>query len=553
MMKRKIIAVLLICILAASVLSGCGVKSSKDSVTALFGPEPSTIDPGLMQTVDAATYAVHLFEGLVRDNHGKFEPGVAKSWDVSKDFKTYTFHLRDNARWSDGQPVKAQDFEYAWKRNLNPETASPYAYIMYYIQGGAEYNSHTQKEDATDEEKKAYETEHKKLEDNVKVKAADDKTLEVTLVAPVSFFLELTANQPTFMPLRKDTIEANKETWTQSPSTYLTNGAYKLKEWKHNDEILVEKNDNYWDKNRIVLKNIHFKLMDDVNAALSATEAGEIDVNYAHVPMAEIPRLEKEGKAKIYPDLAIYFYEFNTTKAPFDNPKVRKAVALAIDRQYIVDKVTMAYQKPAVGFVPYGFPDPIAKKDFREADPAKYLPETANVAEAKKLLAEAGYPDGKGFPEIEFIYNTNDSIKKIAEAVQEQLKTNLGISMKLANMEWAVYFEALSKQEFDLSSSGFGADYSDPMSFIDLYISEIGNSFSGWSNAEYDKLVETAKNTDDQKVRFESMHKAEKLLMDEMPILPLYFYTKTIMEPEKLKNTYKAPTGLYFFHDAYLE
>ncbi len=553
-MKRRIIALLLIAVVAVTVFAGCGAKSSKDSITALFGSEPTTMDPGLIQTLDATTYCVHLFEGLTRNDHGKFVPGVAKSWDVSKDLKTYTFHLRDNAVWTDGQPVKAQDFEYAWKRNLDPRTASPYAYIMYYLDGGEAYNSYAMKENPTDEEKKKEEADLQALQDQVKVKALDDKTLEVTLLAPASFFLEILSTQSVFYPLRKDIVEANSETWTQNKETFITNGAYKLKEWKHSDEIIVEKSDNYWDKGHAVFKEIHFKLMDDDNAALSATEAGEIDINYAHMPNAEIPRLEKEGKAKIYPDVATYYYDFNVTKPPFDNAKVRKAISYAVDRQYIIDKVTLAYQKPAVGMVPYGFPDPIANKDFRDADPTKYLPEnTSKVEEAKKLLAEAGYPDGKGFPEVEFIYNTSEGHRVIAEAVQEQLKNNLGISVKITNMEWAVFVEERNKHNFNFCRDGFGADYGDPISLLDLFTSKSGNNSSAWNNPEYDKLIDTIKNTADQKVRFDSMHKAEQLLMDEMPIMPLYFYTKTIMEPKNLKNQYKAPTGIYFLDTAYFE
>ena len=199
------------------------------------------------------------------------------------------------------------------------------------------------------------------------------------------------------------------------------------------------------------------------------------------------------------------------------------------------------------------FPDPVAKKDFREADPTRYLPETANVEEAKKLLAEAGYPDGKGFPEVEFIYNTSESSKLIGEAIQEQLKTNLGITLRLTNMEWAVFMEEVNKHNFSFIRDGFGSDYSDPISMLDLFITKSGNNSSGWSNAEYDKLIDTVKNTDDQKVRFDAMHKAEKILMDEMPIMPLYFYTKTLMEPGNLKNQFKAPTGLYFLDTAYFK
>ncbi len=539
-MKRRILAVLLAAVMVAAVFAGCGAKSSKDSITALFGSEPNTMDPGVMQTLDGDTYVVHLFEGLARNNNGEFVPGVAKSWDISSDLTKYTFHLRDNAVWSDGTAVKAQDFEYAWKRNLDPATASAYAYILYYIKGGAEYNGAAEGADL------------QALKDAVGVKAIDEKTLEVQLVAPTAFFLELTTFM-TYMPLRQDTIDKNGEAWTQTAETYLTNGPYKLQEWKHNDEITVVKYDKYWDKGRIKLNTIHFKLMDDDNAALSATEAGEIDINFAHMPSAEIPRLVKEGKATIYPDLSTYFYDFNTTKAPFDDVRVRKAFALAIDRTYIVEKVTMAGQTPAVGFVPSGFPDADITKDFRTVDATQYLPATANVEEAKKLLAEAGFADGKGFPEVEFLYNTSEGHKKIAEAVQEQIKNNLGITIKLSNMEWAVFVEERNNHNFFFCRDGWGADYADPMTFLDMWTPESGNNNTGWSNDEYNKQINIAKSTGDQKVRFEAMHKAEKILMEEMPILPIYFYTKTIMEPDTLKGNYLTPMGIYYLDQAYFE
>ena len=555
-MKRRIIALLLIAVLAITVFAGCGAKSSKDSITALFGSEPTTMDPGIMQTLDGDTYAVHLFEGLARVDHGKFVPGVAKKWDVSKDLKTYTFHLRDNAKWSDGKVVTAKDFEYSWKRNLDPKTASPYAYILYCIQGGQEYNTYSLKEKPTDAEKTTEKADLKALADKVGVKAIDDKTFEVTLIAPTSYFIELAAIHQTFMPVRQDTIEKNGDAWTQTPETYITNGAFVLKEWKHNDEIDVVKSENYWNKSRVILNEIHFKLMDDDNAALSATEAGDIDINFAHMPPAEIPRLVKEGKATIYPDLSTYFYDFNIKKAPFDNVKVRKAFALALDRQYIIDKVTMANQTAATGWVPFGFPDPIAKKDFRDADPTQYLNKTADadsIAKAKQLLSEAGYPDGKGFPEVEFIYNTSEGHKKIAEAVQEQLKQNLGVTIKLTNMEWAVFVEERNKKNFFFCRDGWGADYSDPMTMLDMWLPTSGNNNTGFDNAEFNKLIDTAKNSGDEKVRFDAMHKAEKIFMDEMPILPIYFYTKTIMEPKNLKGHYKAPSGVYFLDTAYFE
>ena len=536
-MTRRILAVILAVFMIAAVFTGCGgVKSSKDSVTALFGSEPTTIDPALNQTLDGGTYISHLFEGLTRNDEGNIVPGVAEKWDISTDGLVYTFHIRGNAKWSDGQPVKAQDFEYAWKRALDPKTASPYNYILFYLKNGEKFSSGEAKAE------------------DVGVKAKDDKTLEVTLEAPTTFFLELCAFM-TYMPVRQDIVEKNGDQWTQKAETYVSNGAFKMKEWKHNDEIVVEKSDNYWDKDKILLKEIHFKLMDDEAAALTATEAGEIDVNYAHVPTTEIPRLQKENKIRIISDLSTYYYDFNTKMKPFDDARVRKAFAMAIDRQYIVEKVTQAGQKPATGWVCYGFTNPDTKKDYRE-EGGDFLPKSPtadDLAKAKQLLADAGYPDGKGLPEIELKYNTSESHKLIAEAVQEQLKKNLGVSIKVVNEEWKVFVTDRNEKKFHLARDGWGTDYSDPISFIDTFVTGGGNNNTNWGSEAYDKLVQQAKSTADQKVRFKAMHDAEKIMMDEMPILPVYFYTKTLMENPQLKGNYASPLGFYFLHHAYFQ
>ncbi|MDO8685443.1 MAG: peptide ABC transporter substrate-binding protein [Clostridiales bacterium] len=532
-MVKKLLVFLMVALMLAAIITGCGVKSSQDSVSGVYGSEPGTIDPALNQTLDGGIYINHAFEGLTTVSTGKVEPAIAKSWDVSADGMVYTFHLRD-AVWTDGVAVKAQDFEYAWKRVLNPETASPYAYILYYIKGAEAYNSGAGSVD------------------DVMVKAKDDKTLEVILVAPTAFFTQLTAFM-TYMPVRQDVIEANPENWTQNPETYVSNGAFKMKEWKHSEELIFENNDKYWDKNNVYLKEIRFKLMDDDAAALSATEAGEIDINFRHIPTTEIPRLKQEGKLKIYPDLAVYFYDFNITKEPFTDIKVRQAFNLAIDRTEIVEKVTLAGQVPANAWVPYGAPDADPMKTFRDVSGKDYFPATANVAEAQKLLADAGFPNGEGFPEIELIYNTSEGHKKIAEKVQEQLKKNLNINIKITNMEWAVFVEERNNGNYTFARDGWGADYNDPMTFLDMWTSSSGNNNTGWKSDAYDKLIKDAQNTGDLKKRFEYLHQAEDIFLTDMPVMPFYYYTQAIMENAKLKGQYVSPIGQYFLHHAYFE
>lgn len=545
-MNKRTIAALIIAVLAVSLLAGCrdvnkggtkdgGNGGGKDTITAIFGSEPGTIDPALNQTLDAGTYIAHLFEGLTDLSTGEVKPGVAERWDISEDGKKYTFYLREDAKWSDGKPVTAHDFEYAWKRVLNPETASPYAYILYLIKGAQAYNEGVGKEE------------------DVGIRAVDERTFEVELVSRAPYFLELAGFMVT-VPVRKDIIEKYGDKWTQSPDTYISNGAFKLKEWKHQDEIVVVKNEQYWNKDEIKLNEIRFKLMDDDDAALSATEAGEIDVNYAHIPPNAIPDLVEQGKAKILPDLSTYYYDFNTTRPPFNDVRVRKAFALAIDRQYIVEKVTKANQKPADGWVPIGMIEPEENKDFRDVAKerygAPYIPEKANVEEAKRLLAEAGYPDGKGFPEVELIYNTSEGHKMIAEAVQNMWKENLGVNVKISNMEWNVFVEERNNLNFDIARDGWSADYADPMCFMDMWMSNSGNNSTGWKNKEYDELINKAINSGDQKERFEALHKAEQLLIEDMPILPVYYYTKTVIYPDNLVGWQYSPVGMFYLHRA---
>ncbi|MCR4435027.1 MAG: peptide ABC transporter substrate-binding protein [Clostridiales bacterium] len=549
-MVKKIMAFLLAAVMLASVLAGCGQGGNKPAepgtgapsstaagaggtVNAIMGEEPQTLDPAMNQSVDGGTYILHVFEGLTKvDKDGKTVPGIAEKWDVSADGLKYTFHLR-NAKWSDGKPVTAGDFEYAWKRALDPKTASLYAFQLYYLKNGEAYNS-----------------DKAKAED-VGVKAVDDKTLEVTLQNPTPYFLDL-MHFPTYMPVRKDIIEQYKDQWTQKPETYIGNGAFKMKDWKHKEELVLEKNENYWDKDKIQLKEIHWKLTSDDSAALNAFESGEIDFVNQFIPQAEQPNLIKEGKEKIYPMVGTYYLYFNTARKPLNDVRVRKALALAIDRQYICEKVTQRGEKPAVGVVPYNVPGSEAGKDFR-SETGTYLPTTPNVEEAKKLLAEAGYPDGKGFPELEIYYNTMSSHKAIMEAIQEQWKTNLGITVKPPNMEWKVLQGMLDQKNFTIARMGWIGDYNDPMTFLDMWTTTSGQNKTNWSNKNYDQLIETAKKTADPKARWKALDDAEKIFMDEVPACPIYYYVNQNLESPKLKGQITDMLGFIYMHYATIE
>lgn len=537
MFKRVLAIALAVCMFAA-VLAGCGQTASGGTVNFLAGPEPQTIDPGLNNSADGGVYILHAFEGLTRiGKDGRIEPGMAEKWDVSEDGTKYTFHLRD-AKWSDGKPVTAQDFEYAWKRVLAPKVASPYANQLYYLKNGEAYNMSEDPE---------YKGTKAKAED-VGVKARDEKTLEVELNAPTAYFLDLT-NFYTYMPLRKDIIEKYGDQWTQKAESFIGNGAFKMVEWKHNDELVFEKSESYWDKEKISLKQIHWKLMEDDAAALSAFDKGELDGVCDLMPVEETQNLIKAGKLKVYDKLGTYYLDLNVEKAPLDNPKVRKALALAIDRQFIVDSATKAGEKPAVGFIPFGVAGQDAKKDFRtEIKDNSFLPVSANAAEAQKLLSEAGFPGGKDFPELEII--TVESQKTIMEAVQSQWNKNLGINVKISTMEGAAMYDRRAQKDYMMSADAWIGDYNDPMTFMDLWAEGSGNNDTGWANKQYDGLVDTAKGSMDAKVRMKAMHDAEKLLMDEMPVIPVYYYTTKILQNPKLKGMLSDPRGFLYLHYA---
>ena len=503
--------------------------------------EPQTIDPALNSAVDGAIMINHMFEGLVKwvdDGEGNAvtAPGQAESWEkvVNDDGTvTYTFTLRDGIKWSDGQPVTAADFEYTWKRLANPETAADYCYMIDMVQGYADVAS-----GAADP-------------DTLGIKAIDDKTLEVVLSYDCPYFEEIMAFPATF-PVRQDMVEGNEQ-WTYDPATYIGNGPYKMAEWSHNAYILAEKNENYYDYENLGPDTIRFTLLDDANAMLTAYNSGELDF-IENFPTDEMANYLASGEITVADYLGTYYVCFNTEDEVFSDPLIREAFSLAIDRNYIVENVSQAGEVPATAYVPSGVNDAAGPSgdDFRTVGGDYYSVAAedyeANCEKARELLAEAGYPNGEGFPTVEYTYNTDDKHKAIAEALQNMWQEVLGVTVTLSNQDWNVFLESRKQGDYQIARNGWIADYNDPCSFLDMWYTDGGNNDAQYSNPEYDAQIDAAKATSNQEERMAAFHAAEDILIEQDSVLaPIYFYTQTYMLADDIQGMYYTPLGYFFF------
>lgn len=514
--------------------------------------EPQTLDPNLNQSLDGGMLFAHLFEGLYRyedDGTGNAvlklglaaeEPTVVENpQEDGTSTYTYTFKLRQDAKWSDGEPVKASDIVYSWQRLVNPETAAAYNYMLNMVVNANE------------------------------IMAGDLPVSDLAISAPddYTFVAELTYNCPYFtdvcafatcVPLREDIISANPSNWTTGDeSGYVCNGPYKLGEWSHNAYIKMVRNENYYDPSRQGPESITWKLMDDTQAMLTAFDNGELDF-FLNAPVDEIATLLAEGKLVPSDQIATYYACFNNSKPPFDNPDVRRAFSLVIDRNYIVEKVTQVGEAPAAGFVPYTVPDAegVTGTDFRTkgGDYFSLAPEDyeKNCEEARELMAKAGYADGVGFPQITYLYNTDNRHNAIAEALQQMWKTQLGVEIKLDNQDWNVFMDTRNKGEFDICRHGWTADYNDPLTMLDIFLSENigGNNNAYFDNEQYDTLIKTVQHESDPELRMQMMHDAEKILIqDSAAIAPIFFYTQPYVINENADGMFYTPLGYYFFYN----
>ncbi|MFM9281469.1 peptide ABC transporter substrate-binding protein [Paenibacillus jiagnxiensis] len=539
MKKRKVTALLLVCMMMVLMLAACGGGGSPESAASEEGSkillynntrEPTSLDPPV--GFDMVSYDVlnNAMEGLTRLGSDQTpQPALAESWTVSEDGKTYIFKLREGIKWSNGEPITASDVEFSWKRLLNPATASPAAFLAYVIEGGEAFNS------------------GQGTADDVKVKAVDDTTVEVVLGQPAPWLLSMLSN-PAFFPVPKATVEA-KPTWASEASTFVSSGPFKISEWSHDAEIKLVKNDQYWDAANVKLDGVTFKMVNDSNTEYQMFTNGELHIQGV-IPPEMSEQLFAENKVTVEDSAGTYFYRFNTTMPPFDNAKIRKAFVMAVDRQTIIDLVVKQKQKPAEGIVSYGLKEP-SGKDFREVggNLVTYDPE-----QAKKLLAEgmaeAGYST---LPEVTLTYNTNDLHQKIAEAMQAMFKDNLGVDVKLAGMEGKVLTAQQKGLQLQFSRSSWLPDFADPINFLDIFRSDSPNNRTGWKSADYDKLIAAIYAETDETKRFGLMHQAENILMEEAPILPMYFYNSAYMQSDKVEGVLRHPYGYIEFKSADLK
>ncbi len=493
-------------------LVGCGQSESNVSSgnrIGIFhmgnGTEPQELDPHIVTGVPEHNILSALLEGLVRKNPENLEPipGVAKQWRISEDGTVYTFQLRDDAHWSNGNPVTAEDFRWSYWRAMQSALGNKYAYMFYPIKNAEAYLKG-------------------EIDDfrQVGIKVLDERVLEITLTNPTPYFLQLLDHQ-SYFPVHRATIEKFGQPdergtrWTR-PGNFVGNGAFQLTEWRLNKLIDVEKNPYYWDASNVTLNGIRFYPTENVSTEERMFRAGQLH-RTGSIPIDKIAVYKKENpeSLRIAPYLGTYYYRFNTEKPPFDDQRVRKALNLAIDRRQIVENVTKGGQLPAKSFTP---PDTLGytAKEMLGFDPEQ----------ARQLLAEAGYPNGKGFPVTSLLYNTSEGHRKIAVAIQQMWKQYLNIDITLNNQDWKVYLDSVNSRNYEISRAGWIGDYVDPNTFLDMWITDGGNNQTGWSNPRYDEIIsKLAPAAVDRATRYQLFQEAETILLTELPVIPIYIYT----------------------------
>ncbi|HCD56476.1 peptide ABC transporter substrate-binding protein [Haliea sp.] len=476
------------------------------------GSEPQGLDPHVVTGVPESKIIDALFEGLTRKNPWTLEPepGAAASWEFSEDRRVITFHMQPEGRWSNGDPVTAHDFVWSWRRALDPAMGNLYAYMLYPVENAEAY--------ATG-----------KIDDPalVGVRALDDMTLEVTLNAPTPYFLQLMDHYSSYAVHRETVERFGRATdrftrWTRV-GNIVTNGPFQLQKWELNRRIVVDRNPHYWDNGAVHLNGIVFYPTENIVSEERMFRVHQLHYT-ADVPLNKIPAYRKMADTPFVeaPYLGTYFYLLNTERPPLDDVRIRKALSLAVDREALTRNVLYGSNNPAYAITPPG------TLGYQPPQLFRHDPE-----EARRLLAEAGYPGGAGWPGLELIYNTSESHRKIAVALQQMWKDALNITVTLSNQEWKVYLDSVSQMNFQVARRGWIGDYVDPNNFLDLYITDGGNNNTGFSDPVYDELIlQRAPRAATQEARFALFHEAETRLMEQMPILPIYTYaSKHLVHP----------------------
>ena len=511
--------------------------NNPNAINVYLATTPETIDPNLGSALDSGNYGNHLFEGLMRykwDGTG-VEYGMAESHTVSADGMVWTFKLRDS-KWSDGQPVKAADFVYSWRRLVDPKVAAPYALDMGgFIKNGAAVS------------------EGKVPVEQLGVKALDDKTVEVTLENPCPYFEQIAAFN-TFAPIRQDIVEKyGSDNWTKTPESYVSNGPFKCLSYVPDDKLAIVPNPGYWDAASVVPQQINFMFLSDDNAALAAFRSGALDYEDAP-PQEEVNALKAD---KVYGDTAemgTYYISYNTQKEPLNNVLVRKALTLAVDTDFIANTLRQGAVKPAEAFIGTGFATSGYDKQFRDGWKTYTAPQDyeANKAAAKQALADAGYPDGAGFPKLSYLYNENTTHAAIAEALQNMWKQVLGIDVELRVSDWATVLQDRRNGNFDIARNGWIADYNDPSTMLNLFISNSGNNDGKYNNPDFDAKMNASNLEQDPAKRNQLLHEAEDILLgQDWALAPIYHYTITWAVNPALKDWGVTPLGYKFFQRAH--
>ena len=493
-------------LLLSLVLTSCQVRPRADLVIC-NGAEPQTLDPALVSGQLEGRICAALHEGLTRkDSRGKPVPGAAERWTVSPDGRTYTFHLRPGLRWSNGDPLTAEDFRYSWLRALDPATASPYAEILFFVAGAEEYHA------------------GKTAAASVGLRVLDDQTLQVQLNHPTPFFPTL-ASFTTYLPVHRSTIEKSGDRWTR-PENWVGNGPYRLLDWKINDRVSLVKNPKYHHADDIKVNRIDALSVARASTAFNLYCSGQADLllDKGMIPSLILPKLRGRPDFHPGPLLATYFYRFNVTRPPFNDPRIRRAFTLATDKEAITEKVTRGGEPIAQALTPRG---------INGYQPPEGL--SRDVETARGLLRQAGYPEGRGFPRVSILYNKSELNEQIAVEIQAQWKRELGIEVDLRNQEWATYLRSLDTLDFDIARSSWVGDYDDPNTFLDCFVTGRGNNRTGWSDPAYDSLLASALAEPVPAKRFQLLQKAETLLVTQaLPILPIYHFVGCLMfDPAK--------------------
>jgi oligopeptide transport system substrate-binding protein len=520
-------------------LSGCGdyqsnVESGNREGTLHWGngTEPQSLDPHIATGVPEHHIISSLMEGLVHKDGETLEPrpGVAKSWDISADGRVYTFYLRQDARWSNGDLHNAHDYVWSWWRALQPALGNLYAYMYFPIANAKAY----------------YDGEISDFS-QVGVKALDDYVLQVTLTEPIPYFLQLLDHYSTY-PVHRATVEKFGKAdqrgtrWTFE-GNIVGNGAFQLKEWKINRRITVERNPHYWNAENVRLNQVVFYPTENVTTEERMFRAGQL--HYSGIPSDKIQAYSQSNdpSLRIQPYLGVYFYRLNVDKPQLSDKRVRRALGMTINRDQLVSQITKGGQIPAYAITPPG-----TMGYYPESDLA-FDPEAA-----RKLLAEAGYPNGEGFPTTEILYNTSEGHRKIAVALQQMWKKHLNIDVVLLNQEWKVYLDTVSNHHYEIARAGWIGDYVDPNNFLDMFLCNGGNNRTHWCNPEYDQIIlQQVPKAKTHQQRLDLFKQAENILLDEMPVIPIYIYTSNNLVHPTVKNFGRNILNQANYREMYLE